>query len=94
MPICVLRFQLAEQNKAGLGGLWHRLPADTRFPDHSIWQHNALTSALYSSMRLAGCADNIGLMVFSLAPVQGFIENARKLRDLLERFRPAIVASL
>jgi CRISPR-associated protein Cmr2 len=77
----LLRFQLAEQNKAGLGGLWHRLPADTRFPDHSIWQHNALTSALYSSMRLAGGADNIGLMVFSLAPVQGFIENARKLRD-------------
>jgi CRISPR-associated protein Cmr2 len=77
----VLRFQLAEQNVAGLGGLWHRLPADTRFPDHSIWQHNALTSALYSSMRLAGCADNIGLMVFSLTPVQGFIGNARKLRD-------------
>jgi CRISPR-associated protein Cmr2 len=77
----LLRFQLAEQNAAGLGGLWHRLPADTRFPDHSIWQHNALTSALYSSMRLAGGADNIGLMVFSLAPVQGFIENARKLRD-------------
>jgi CRISPR-associated protein Cmr2 len=69
----LLRFQLAEKNVAGLGGLWHRLPADTRFPDHSIWQHNALTSALYSTMDLAGDSDNIGLMVFSLTPVQGFI---------------------
>jgi CRISPR-associated protein Cmr2 len=77
----LLRFQLAEKNVAGLGGLWHRLPADTRFPDHSIWQHNALTSALYSTMDLAGDSDNIGLMVFSLTPVQGFITTARKLRD-------------
>jgi len=76
-----LRFKLAEDNIANLGALWHRLPADTRFPDHSIWQHNALTSALTSCMELAGDEDSIGLMVFSITPVQGFIANARKLRD-------------
>lgn len=76
-----LRFKLSEENVAGLGAFWHRLPADTRFPDHSIWQHNALTSALYSSMELAGDDENIGLLVFSITPVQSFISQARKLRD-------------
>lgn len=78
----VLRFLLAEKNVAGLGSLWHRLPADSRFPDHTIWQHNQLTSALYTCISLGnGDADNVALMVFSITPVQGFIEKARKLRD-------------
>ncbi len=77
----VLRFKLAHDNVAGLGCLWHRLPADSRFPDHSIWQHNALTSALYSCMDLEGNPSNIGMMVFSITPVQTFIATARKLRD-------------
>jgi CRISPR-associated protein Cmr2 len=82
----VLRFNLARDNVLGIGGLWHRLPADTRFPDHSIWQHNGLTSALYSAGELAGGEDshgdlNVGLMVFSITPVQSFISKARKLRD-------------
>ncbi|RMH61038.1 MAG: type III-B CRISPR-associated protein Cas10/Cmr2 [Calditrichaeota bacterium] len=76
-----LRFKLAEENVAGLGALWHRLPADTRFPDHSIWQHNALVSALSSCMETTGDENNIGLMVFSITPVQSFISTARKLRD-------------
>ncbi len=82
----VLRFKLAENNVGGIGALWHRLPADSRFPDHSIWQHNQLTSAIYSCMELGegdneSRKDNIGLMVFSIAPVQPFIAKARKLRD-------------
>ncbi len=77
----VLRFALAEANVGGLGALWHRLPADTRFPDHSIWQHNALCSALYSCMGPSEKTDDVGLLVFSLTPVQGFISRARKLRD-------------
>ncbi len=76
-----LRFKLAEENVAGLGSLWHRLPADTRFPDHSIWQHNALVSALSSCMEVTGEENDVGLMVFSITPVQGFISTARKLRD-------------
>ena len=77
----VLRFLLAEENVSGIGALWHRLPADSRFPDHSIWQHNALTSALYSCMATASDPSQIGIMIFSITPVQGFIATARKLRD-------------
>ncbi len=82
----VLRFKLADDNVAGLGALWHRMPADSRFPDHSIWQHNQLTSAIYSCMELSKGnkeekKDNIGLTVFSITPVQPFIAKARKLRD-------------
>jgi CRISPR-associated protein Cmr2 len=82
----VLRFKLAEENVANIGALWHRIPADSRFPDHSIWQHNQLTSAIYSCMELdegdtEKRKDNIGLMVFSITPVQPFIAKARKLRD-------------
>ncbi|MDY6822371.1 MAG: type III-B CRISPR-associated protein Cas10/Cmr2 [Thermodesulfobacteriota bacterium] len=76
-----LRFKLSENDIGGLGALWHRLPADTRFPDHSIWQHNALCSALNSCMELASDSSEIGMMVFSLGPVQPFIAKARKLRD-------------
>ena len=77
----VLRFRLAEEDVAEIGALWHRLPADSRFPDHSIWQHNALTSALYSCMEMINDANQIGMMVFSITPVQAFIARARKLRD-------------
>jgi len=82
-----LRFKLAEKNIGGLGGFWHRIPADTRFPDHSIWQHNSLTSAINSVMELSktknekDAVNNIGIMVFSITPVQSFISKARKLRD-------------
>ena len=76
-----LRFKLSENNVGGLGSLWHRIPADTRFPDHSIWQHNALCSALCSCIELAGNDSEIGMMVFSITPVQQFIAKARKLRD-------------
>ena len=77
----VLRFRLAEEDVAEIGALWHRLPADSRFPDHSIWQHNALISALYSCMGMANDANQAGMMIFSITPVQAFISKARKLRD-------------
>ncbi|MEW6185991.1 MAG: type III-B CRISPR-associated protein Cas10/Cmr2 [Thermodesulfobacteriota bacterium] len=77
----VLRFILAEKDIGGLGALWHRLPADSRFPDHSVWQHNALCSAISSCIELGGSVDQTGLMVFSITPVQGYISKARKLRD-------------
>lgn len=77
----VLRFKLAEENISELGAFWHRVPADSRFPDHSIWQHNALCSALSSCIELAGDVSQVGMMVFSITPVQQFIAKARKLRD-------------
>ena len=77
----ILRFKLAENNVGGLGAFWHRVPADSRFPDHSIWQHNALCSAICSCIELAENDSEIGMMVFSITPVQQFISKARKLRD-------------
>ncbi len=57
----------------------HYLPylvADTRIPDHTIWQHNALTSAI------AGCNGNPGFLLLQLGPVQSFIAQAKTTRDL------------
>jgi CRISPR-associated protein Cmr2 len=62
--------------EASLSNIWNRIPADTRTPDHSIWHHCALVSAL------AACKGEPYFFVFSLGPVQGFISEARKLRDL------------
>jgi CRISPR-associated protein Cmr2 len=57
---------------------WARLPADTRLPDHTIWNH--IDAAM-------GCAGSTGqqgvaLLLFSLGPVQSFIASARTVRDL------------
>ncbi|TVR01580.1 MAG: type III-B CRISPR-associated protein Cas10/Cmr2 [Desulfovibrionales bacterium] len=75
-----LRGQLIKKNLGGLGGLWAKMPADTRIPDHSVWQHCALVSALYSCSQLSKTRQ-ASLMVFGLTPVQDFIVRARKLRD-------------
>ena len=60
------------------------LPADTRIPDHSVWTHMQVVSAL------DGCADGQGphavlkpaFLKFQLGPVQDFIAEARSIRDL------------
>lgn len=57
------------------------LPADTRIPDHTIWNHMQLVSAL------DGCSSATGglqpaLLKFQLGPVQEFIAAARSTRDL------------
>jgi CRISPR-associated protein Cmr2 len=75
-----LRDRLREQNIGGLGGLWNRIPADTRIPDHSIWQHCGLVSSLATCFHLMK-SPKASLMVFSITPVQDFIGRARKLRD-------------
>ncbi len=55
-------------------------PADTRIPDHTIWNHNTATSAL------AGCYYDgklhPAMLMFQLGPVQDFIAQARSTRDL------------
>ncbi|MFH0825860.1 MAG: type III-B CRISPR-associated protein Cas10/Cmr2, partial [Pseudomonadota bacterium] len=77
----VFRKRLAEENVGGLGGLWHRIPADTRIPDHSVWQHSALVSALSSCFELSKDS-HASILVFGITPVQDFLTRARKLRDL------------
>lgn len=64
-----------------LGALWPHLPADTRIPDHTIWDHLDLTSAFAGAF----AADENGdaaLLALSIGPVQPFIAAARSTSDL------------
>jgi CRISPR-associated protein Cmr2 len=64
-----------------LGALWEMLPADTRIPDHSIWDHLDLTSA-FAGAFAADPEGEAALLALSIGPVQGFIAAARKMDDL------------
>jgi len=55
------------------------LPADTRTPDHAIWNHLDFTAAYKAAESEPGGA---ALLAFALGPVQRFIEAARSVRDL------------
>lgn len=54
------------------------LPADTRCPDHTIWDHLDISSAIYGAMENGTPA----LLLFKISPVQSFISAARKEKDL------------
>jgi hypothetical protein len=73
------------------------LPAETRLPDHTIWNHLSVTSAMQGcyggsqkewikakAQRLepAKTPDRPAFLLFSLGPVQDFIAAARNTRDL------------
>lgn len=74
--------ELAETEDFGkLGALWKLLPADTRIPDHSIWDHLDLTSA-FAGAFAADPNGEAALLALSIGPVQGFIAAARKMDDL------------
>jgi CRISPR-associated protein Cmr2 len=73
---------LAEEEDFGkLGELWRLLPADTRIPDHSIWDHLDLTSA-FAGAFAADPDGEAALLALSIGPVQGFIAAARTTSDL------------
>lgn len=66
-----------------LGPLWAMQPADTRVPDHTIWNHVDLVAGIHTA--LAGDADGPdqpALLAMSFGPVQGFISQARSTSDL------------
>lgn len=57
------------------------LPAETRVPDHSIWHHISVCSAIEATR----CGDGSlhpAFLLFNLGPVQEFIAQARSTRDL------------
>lgn len=64
-----------------LGALWGLLPADTRIPDHSIWDHLDLTSA-FAGAFAADPEGGAALLALSIGPVQSFIAAARTTSDL------------
>ena len=66
---------------ADLGALWELLPADTRVPDHTIWAHLDLSSALATAFH-ADPDGNPALLAVSFGPVQDFIAQARTTSDL------------
>lgn len=65
-------------------------PAETRLPDHTIWNHLAVTSAMqgclggepWKRQGDAGVADAPAFLLFTIGPVQDFISAARSTRDL------------
>jgi len=63
----------------GIGHLWSLLPADTRTPDHTIWQHLDLASALAGAM---ASGSRPALLTVSIGPVQDFIAASRSTSDL------------
>lgn len=74
--------ELSEADDNGkLGELWKLLPADTRVPDHSIWDHLDLTSA-FAGAFAADPGGQAALLTLSIGPVQPFIAAARKMEDL------------
>ncbi len=74
------RFGPALREVSDIGGLWGQLPADTRVPDHTIWQHLDLTSAFAGAFFCD--SDNPALLTISFGPVQDFIAQARTTSDL------------
>lgn len=57
---------------------WSVVPADTRIPDHSIWEHLKITSSINAFENL----QNNSILLFTIGPVQSFISQARKAQDL------------
>lgn len=70
-----------DEDNGQLGLLWPLLPADTRVPDHSIWDHLDLTSA-FAGAFTADPDGEVALLTMALGPVQGFIAAARTTSDL------------
>ncbi|MCY4470245.1 MAG: type III-B CRISPR-associated protein Cas10/Cmr2 [Thiotrichales bacterium] len=64
-----------------LGAVWQHLPADTRIPDHSIWDHLDLTSAFAGAFAASADGDT-ALLALSIGPVQPFIAAARSTSDM------------
>ncbi len=74
--------ELVEEDDNGtLGKLWEQLPADSRVPDHSIWEHLDLTSA-FAGAFAADPDGEVALLALSIGPVQPFIASARSTSDL------------
>lgn len=64
-----------------LRSLWPLLPADTRVPNHSIWDHLDLTAA-FATAFAAAPDDDPALFAVSIGPVQEFIAASRSTSDL------------
>ncbi len=60
---------------------WQILPADTRVPNHTIWDHLKLTTATEIKWYNKKTYATATLFIFTIGPVQSFIKQARKAQD-------------
>jgi len=72
-------WRFGSENREELGQLWSLLPADTRVPDHSVWNHLDLTSA-FAGVHADG--NKVAILSLAFGPVQSFIAQARSTSDL------------
>lgn len=68
-----------QEDTQTLGEWWRVLPADTRIPDHTIWEHVRLSSAFCGAMASGGPP---ALFTFTFGPIQPWIAQARSTSDL------------
>ncbi|MHA1506258.1 MAG: type III-B CRISPR-associated protein Cas10/Cmr2 [Candidatus Asgardarchaeia archaeon] len=73
--------ELSKQLKDYAGDDIHFIPADTRIPDHTIWDHMDMASAIAGALERSN-KEKIALLGFKLGGVQNFISHARKEEDL------------
>lgn len=71
----LLKVRLIEK----VDGIFEDIPADTRTPDHSIWNHLDIVAGLKAA---ESSGKGTALLAFALGPVQRFIEASRSVRDL------------
>lgn len=64
-----------ENGEVKISKYWDWLPADTRIPTHSVWEHSSIVSAI------AGTNSNPALLIFTIASPQQFISTARRTQD-------------
>ncbi|SER20127.1 CRISPR-associated protein Cmr2 [Solimonas aquatica] len=69
--------------------LWEEMPAETRCPDHSIWDHLKVVTALafmkphkFKEPPRDEGAQEPWMLRFAIGPIQSFIEQSRTSRDL------------
>ncbi|MBE0069284.1 type III-B CRISPR-associated protein Cas10/Cmr2 [Thermoanaerobacterium thermosaccharolyticum] len=61
---------------------WDIVPADTRFPNHTIFEHLKVTSSMNADLYNKINLNNMTLFIFTIGPVQEYIAQARKTQDL------------
>ena len=84
-----LHWRLWPQKTAELDGRALHVPADTRIPDHTIWTHCSIVSALQACVRFERKGNAVenrefkpAFLLVQIGPVQEFIAQARTMRDL------------
>jgi CRISPR-associated protein Cmr2 len=82
LPDLIREKEQENQSGPNLGSLWELLPADPRVPDHSIWDHASLASAIAGTWDENEKRHKPALLLFTIGSVQEFLMTARRTQDL------------